>query len=225
MTITSVLKLGSKSFQVSEWQKILIDNNYDLSPWHDNGEFDESTYNATISWQKERGLPGTGIVDEITIANIGTTPGPISDPFNEDLEIKFIQAKNYKKANRNEIKLIILHFDKSIELSSVHFYVNDLNIIQCVKEEDIAYHSEYLDDFSIGIEHDGYIRKTETQWFDSFSTQMLKRSAKLTAYLCKKWNIPIKYNKEYGIKIYDQEQSFPIELYLTWVQQCFDDLG
>jgi hypothetical protein len=225
LTITSVLKLGSRGEQVYEWQNILIEDRYDLSPWFNNSIFEESTYNATISWQKERGLPGTGIVDEATIAKIGTGPGPISDPFNEDLEIKFIQAEYYSRANRTEIKSIIIHVDKAIELSSVHFYVDDLTIIQHVKEEDIAHHSS-SNDFSIGIELAGYVRQTENQWFDSYSTQMLKRSAKLIAYLCKKWNIPIKCNKECGITIYsDPEQKFPMKLYMIWIQQCFDDLG
>lgn len=226
MTITSILKFGSKNTQVYEWQKILIEDRYDLFPWYDNGEFGESTYNATVSWQKERGLPGTGIVDDATIAKIGTAPGPISDPFNEDLDIKFIQAEYYSRANRNEIKSIVIHIDKTIELSSVHFYVDDLTIIQHVKEDDIAHHTSSLNDFSIGVELAGYMRQAENQWFDSYSTQMLKRSAKLIAYLCKKWNIPIKYNKENGIIIYNNsEQIFPSELYIAWIQQCFDDLG
>lgn len=226
MAITSVLKLGSIGGQVTEWQKLLIDNLYDLSPWHNNGEFGESTYNATVSWQKERGLPGTGVVDEATVAKIGTQPGQISDPFNEDLEIKFIQAKHYQPANRSEVTLIKLHGGETAELLSVHFVVDDLTITQCVKEEDIAFHCLACNNFSIGIEHAGYARQTEDQWLTSFGTQMLKRSAKLTASLCKKWNIPIKYtNKDSGITTHiNMGDKFPIELYIAWAQMEFDNL-
>ncbi len=226
MPITSILKLGSTGEQVSEWQTLLISHMYDLSPWHNNGEFGESTYNATVSWQKERGLPGTGIVDKDTVAMIGSFPGPISDPFNEDLDIKFIQSKHYQPANRNEVTLIKLHGGETAELLSVHFLVDDLTITQCVKEEDIAFHCLACNNYSIGIEHAGYARQTEDQWLDSFSTQMLKRSAKLTASLCKKWNIPIKFvNKDNGITTHiNMGSKFPMDLYINWVQQEFDNL-
>lgn len=229
MPINSILKLGSTGDSVFEWQKNLIGWGYDLNPWNDDGIFGESTYNATVSWQKERGLPGTGVVDENTIALINIPPGPISDPFNEDLNIvRFIQAEYYQKANRKEITLIVLHGGETPELLSPHFYVNDLDIIQHVKEEDIAYHSLSVNNFSLGIEHAGYLRQVEAQWFDSFSTQMLKRSSKLTAALCKKWNIPAKYvglNKEHGITTHSSiGRYFPIDLYINWVEQEFDNL-
>jgi hypothetical protein len=226
LAISSVLKLGSTGDQVREFQKMLIDAGYDLYPYNDNGEFEESTHNATVSWQKERGLPGTGIVNEETVAKIGTSPGQISDPFSEDLEIKFTQAKHYQPANRSDITLIMLHGGETAELLSVHFLVDDLTITQCVKEEDIAYHCLSCNNFSIGIEHAGYARQTEDQWLTSYGVQMLKRSAKLTASLCKKWNIPIKHvNKDNGITTHiNMGYKFPIELYINWVQQEYDNL-
>lgn len=262
MTITSKLQLGSKGDQTREWQKILIKNGFDLSPWYDDGDFGESTHNATVAWQSSHGLEPNGIVGPETVAKINAITIPLSDPFSEDLNIKFIQAKNYQKANRNQISLIVLHSEEAPEssttalnvanwfagnnapMASAHFCLDDRNIIQCVKEEDVAYHALSANKFSIGIEHAGYARQTEEQWADSFSTQMLKRSAKLTASLCKKWNIPVKYidvkgliNKESGItthanctKAYkegshtDPGEHFPIDLYITWVQQCFDEL-
>lgn len=262
MTITSVLKLGSSSDQVREWQNTLMSYQYDLSPYFADGNFGDSTHNATVSWQRERGLPGTGIVDPATVALIGSPPGPITNPFDDDLAIKFIQAKNYQKANRTEIDLIILHSEEAAETSttslnvanwfagnnapnaSSHYALDDGETIQCVKDEDIAYHALSANKFSIGIEHAGFARQTRDQWCDSFSTQMLKRSAKLTAHLCKKWNIPVKYididglvNKERGItthanctKAYnegnhwDPGPNFPVDLYITWVLQCYDEL-
>lgn len=226
MPITSVLKIGSTGSQVYEWQKILIDNSYDLYPWYDNGEFGESTYNATVSWKRERGLLGTGIVDAETVAKIGTSPGQISDPFSENLDIKYVPGKFYKKANRNKVSLIVLESINYEEALKGHFYINDLVIMQRVKEEDIAYHHDLFNEFSIGIEHAGYARQTEDQWLDSYSIQMLKRSAKLTALLCKKWNIPVKYEtKDNGITTHsNMGDKFPIELYIIWVQQEFDNL-
>lgn len=264
MTITSVLKLGSKGDDVREWQNTLMSYQYDLSPYYADGQFGESTHNATVSWQRERGLPGTGIVDALTVSKIGSPPGPITNPFDDDLNIKFIQAKNYQKANRSEIKWIILHSMEAAEssttalnvsnwfaskdapLASAHFCIDDQQIIQCVKDEDVAYHAKSANRFGLGIEHAGYAKQTRDQWLDSFGIQMLKRSAKLTASLCKKWNIPIKYIERNGLKNGDNGISthnectfafengqghtdpgsaFPMDLYINWVQQCYDELS
>lgn len=263
MTITSTLQVGSNSDQVREWQRILIAAGADLSPWNDDGNFGDSTHNATISWQREHGLNATGIVDQTTIAKIGTSTIPNSDPFAEDLNIQFIQAKHYQPANRAEITAIIIHSEEDAQssttalnvanwfagndapMASANYCVDDIHIVQCVKDTDIAYHALSANKFSIGIEHAGYARQTRDQWLNNFSTQMLKRSAKLTASLCKKWNIPVKYidrndlkNGEAGISTHnectyafengsghtDPGPAYPMDLYITWVLQCYDEI-
>lgn len=260
MAITKILKLGSTGDQTQEWQRVLIKDGFDLSPWFDNSEFNEVTHNVTVSWQKERGLVGDGIVGPKTVAKIGTKSNILTNPLDEELNIKFIQAKNYTKSARNEIKWIVIHSMEAAEASttsenianwfaskdapdaSAHFCIDDDSIIQCVKEEQIAWHAKGANQFGIGLEHAGYARQTKDQWADLYSTRMLKRSAKLTAYLCKKWDIPIKYidrdglkHGEKGITVhnevskafkesthYDPGPNFPMDLYIQWIQQATD---
>ena len=59
---------------------------------------------------------------------------------------------------------------------------------QCVRNEDIAWHAGWWDTntHSIGIEHAGYIDNP-----DWFTKSMYHSSAKLSAWCCKEYEIPI----------------------------------
>lgn len=112
---------------------------------------------------------------------------------------------NYMAANRpgsNRINKVIIHvvqgswssalnwFKDSRAGVSAHYTVrsSDGRIGQSVEEKNIAYHAGYwsYNQTSIGIEHEGYI--SNSSWF---TDEMYRSSARLTAYLCKKYKIPI----------------------------------
>ena len=112
---------------------------------------------------------------------------------------------NYTNASRpgsNPINKVIIHvvqgswssainwFKDSRAGVSAHYTVrsSDGKIGQSVEEKDIAWHAGYwpYNQTSIGIEHEGYISQSE--WF---TDKMYHSSARLTAYLCKKYKIPI----------------------------------
>lgn len=112
---------------------------------------------------------------------------------------------NYTSATRpssNSINKIVVHvtqgswssainwFKDSRAGVSAHYTVrsSDGIIGQSVQEKDIAYHAGYwpYNQTSIGIEHEGYV--SDPKWF---TEAMYRSSAKLSAYLCKKYNIPI----------------------------------
>lgn len=80
---------------------------------------------------------------------------------------------------------------------SAHYNVrsSDGFIGQSVRERDTGYHAGDLvtNLSSIGIEHEGYV--SDSRWF---TDAMYRSSAKLTAYLCKKYNIPIDRNHIIG---------------------------
>ena len=59
---------------------------------------------------------------------------------------------------------------------------------QCVRNEDIAWHAGWwnTNKHSIGIEHAGYIN--DPDWF---TRRMYHASARLSAWCCKKYKIPI----------------------------------
>ncbi len=112
---------------------------------------------------------------------------------------------NYTNASRpgsNSINKVIVHvtqgswssainwFRDSRAGVSAHYTVrsSDGFIGQSVQEEDIGYHAGNwtYNQTSIGIEHEGYV--SDPKWF---TESMYRSSAKLTAYLCKKYGIPI----------------------------------
>lgn len=113
-------------------------------------------------------------------------------------------GSNYTSANRGrpQISRVIVHvtqgsFSSAINWfwdsranASAHYTVrsNDGFIGQSVEEKDIAWHAGNwtYNQTSIGIEHEGYV--SNPAWF---TAAMYQSSARLTAHLCNKYNIPI----------------------------------
>src|SRR5215212_2735227 len=80
-------------------------------------------------------------------------------------------------------------FENCAAQGSAHYVVNSKGgMAQCVRDEDIAWHAGwwYTNTRSIGIEHAGYIDKQ-----DWFTKSMYNTSARLSAWCCKKYKIPI----------------------------------
>lgn len=179
----------------------------------------------------------------------GSTPPPA--PY------KFVQATNYTAANRKAVDLIVIHTMEAAEKpntaenvaawfasanapkASAHFCVDSDSTVQCVSEEDVAWHAPGANHNGIGIEHAGYAKQTGNEWADEYSTRMLERSAKLCAELCKRWNIPLKrvgptdlraggargicghvdVSKAFGKSThYDPGVSFPWDRYLKLIE-------
>lgn len=128
----------------------------------------------------------------------------------------FVQAKHFYRGG-NVPSLIVIHDMEYLErsdgaewcaaffaganapMASAHYCVDSDSIVQCVKEEDGAWHTpgslptkggREINRSSIGIEHAGFAKQTATEWDDSYSRSMLQLSAELTASLCVKYNIP-----------------------------------
>jgi N-acetyl-anhydromuramyl-L-alanine amidase AmpD len=131
----------------------------------------------------------------------------------------FIEARNYSRARRTDLGVIVIHTAEAPEIhrearnvagwfaqqpvdgtmtkgvrfggSSAHYVVDDEEIIQCVLECDIAWHAGSGNGHSIGIEHAGYACQTPEDWDDEYSKDVLAKSAYLVAGLCKRFQIPI----------------------------------
>jgi N-acetyl-anhydromuramyl-L-alanine amidase AmpD len=70
---------------------------------------------------------------------------------------------------------------------SAHYVVGkDGSIVQCVNDEDEAWHAGSVNGRSIGIEHEGFAFRAST-WNDA----NMRASARLTRWLCDKHGIPI----------------------------------
>ena len=111
---------------------------------------------------------------------------------------------NFAVGNRTAIDHIVIHdtegsyagsiswFKDPAANVSAHFVIKSSTgaITQMVKEKDVAWHDACFNTTTIGIEHEGYAAKPDL-WF---TEPMYIESAKLTAYLANKYNVP----KEHG---------------------------
>jgi N-acetyl-anhydromuramyl-L-alanine amidase AmpD len=110
---------------------------------------------------------------------------------------------NYSNANRGPARIdkIVVHvaqgsysgtinwFQNPGADSSAHYVVGRRGkVAQCVRNEDIAWHAGWwkTNTKSIGIEHAGYVGNPR-----SFTTRMYRSSARLSAYLSRRFNIPV----------------------------------
>jgi hypothetical protein len=107
---------------------------------------------------------------------------------------------NYTQANRGakRIDFIVIHIAQGSYSGTIGWFQNPRSnvsahyvvgrrgsVAQCVHNEDIAWHAGNwrFNKKSIGIEHAGYA----SQWW---TDRMYHSSAKLSAYLCRRFNIP-----------------------------------
>jgi N-acetyl-anhydromuramyl-L-alanine amidase AmpD len=84
-------------------------------------------------------------------------------------------------------------FQKPDYLASVQYVVdNDGTVYQIVQEKDVAFHAANLwyNQHAIGIEHEGYASSGNI-WY---SPAMYQASARLVAYLCQKYHIPLDHD-------------------------------
>jgi hypothetical protein len=111
------------------------------------------------------------------------------------------RAISYNSYNSYNIDTIVIHvaegsysstiswLENCAAQASAHYVVSsEGGMAQCVREEDIAWHAGWWDTntHSIGIEHAGYINNP-----DSFTRSMYHASARLSAWCCKMYEIPI----------------------------------
>jgi N-acetyl-anhydromuramyl-L-alanine amidase AmpD len=127
---------------------------------------------------------------------------------------EFIRAKHFTVAARTEVGLLVLHtmevpcasgmarrvaqgFALGERVASAHYCVDPSNVVQCVREDDVAFHCKSnatgdVNRHSIGIEHAGYSEgPSATDWQDEHAAGMFDLSAELAAEVCRRWQIPI----------------------------------
>jgi len=76
--------------------------------------------------------------------------------------------------------------------SSAHYIVDDREVVQCVRESDIAFHcGDAFNKKSIGIELCGTMKQSPEEWRDDFSAKMLELAARLVADLCSGYGLCI----------------------------------
>ncbi len=235
--VPRALRRGMQGADVAAWQRVL--------GLVDDGIFGRRTEEATKSFQQSSGLVPDGIVGPVTRAAANRPLYP------------FVEAKNKRSGRLEPIELVVLHTMEADErpdtaervaawfagpnapMASAHYCVDADSIVQCVKESDTAFHAPGANSNGIGIEHAGYARQTPEDWADAYSQTMLRRSAELTASLCKRHGLPVEavdvqglLAKRRGITTHhnvslafrksthtDPGKSFPMESYLEMVRE------
>jgi N-acetyl-anhydromuramyl-L-alanine amidase AmpD len=136
----------------------------------------------------------------------------------EDIVSLYLEAKNYTKVDRSkEIRYVVLHTAEIKETltaaealakwcagpnaprASWHFATDADTVTQSVKEEYVAWHAPGANRTGIGIEMAGAARQSADEWHDEFSWRVLQRTARLVAYLCRRWNIPVQFIDASGL--------------------------
>lgn len=120
----------------------------------------------------------------------------------------FVESPHVNRTGGRQIDLIVVHtmeMDEKGETAencaqwfrnpgakvSAHYCVDANSIVQCVRDQDVAWAAPGANSDGIQIEHAGRAKQTGRDWSDAYSTAMLERSATLVAELCRKYKIPV----------------------------------
>lgn len=127
--------------------------------------------------------------------------------------IPFVQAEFYTATSGRQIDLVVIHdmeyperitaaedcaayfahprqANGSPNRASAHYCIDADSIVQCVRDQDVAYAAPRVNHNGVHLEHAGYAAQSRQEWLDGYSLAMLKLSAQLTADLCRRYNIP-----------------------------------
>ena len=120
----------------------------------------------------------------------------------------FVQAEYYTPAKRQAIDLVVLHSTENGERhgtarnvaayfanpasphASAHYVIDSEEIIQCVREDCVAWGAPGSNHNGIHIEHVGRASQDEAGWRDDYSAAELALSIDLCSDVCRRWKIP-----------------------------------
>jgi N-acetyl-anhydromuramyl-L-alanine amidase AmpD len=121
----------------------------------------------------------------------------------------FIESPHKTRRSRRAITTVVIHtmeiaerdgaaeicarwFASPISEVSAHYCVDADTTIQCVREEDVAWHARGGNAGSIGIELAGHAGQRSLGWADEYSRAVLDRAAPLVADVCERYGIPLR---------------------------------
>lgn len=236
-----VLDVGMRGEDVAAWQRVLMRWGYDLSPWNADGDFGALTRKRTIRFQLDRGLTPDGRVGPETRANVETSakrPSP-EDPW------PFLQAANWRWANRSELRVIVVHTMEAPEKpttaeavaswfagyagapprASAHICVDNDSIVRCVRPEHVAWGAPGANYDGFQVELAGRASQTAGDWGDGYSTAMLELAAGYLARVARRWGVPIRKLDVAGVKRGDRGFCGHVEVSEAFRRSTHTDPG
>ena len=121
----------------------------------------------------------------------------------------YVESPNHTAAAGRAIDVVVIHtmeiperrgaaescarwFANPAAEVSAHYCVDADTVVQCVREEEIAWHARGGNATSVGIELAGFARQGPAEWRDAYSGAVLQRAARLTAEVCLRHGIPVR---------------------------------
>lgn len=124
--------------------------------------------------------------------------------------MRVIQARHYTPAPAGrQVDLLVIHTMENAEKpgtaaqvarwfegpqapkASAHYCIDAGEVVQCVREQDVAWAAPGANRNGIHLEHAGRANQSADGWKDNFSRAMLELSASLAADICRRYNLPI----------------------------------
>jgi N-acetyl-anhydromuramyl-L-alanine amidase AmpD len=123
---------------------------------------------------------------------------------------------------------------------SAHYCVDADTVVQCAREQDVAWHARGGNERSIGIELAGFAGQRAEDWSDPYSEAVLARAAALTAWICARHEIPVRWLRAKALRAggrgltghgdvsaafgksdhWDPGPGFPVQRFLRLVRQA-----
>jgi N-acetyl-anhydromuramyl-L-alanine amidase AmpD len=122
----------------------------------------------------------------------------------------FVESPNHTPTTGRRIDVVVIHTMEIAERAdsaeavarwfsrpevevSAHYCVDADSTVQCVRERDIAWHARGGNERSIGVELAGRAGQGKAGWADAYSYAVLERAAALTADICARHAIPVRW--------------------------------
>ena len=197
------LRRGHRGTRVKQVQIFLSQAGYACTT---DGLFGPQTEGQFVAFQRAHGLAPTGVAGEADLRELRRAAMPAPLPA-DDGPIPLVQAYSYYPGRQRPIRLIVLHTAEIEEVGyaaenlakwaagpsagvSWHYAIDNDSTIQCVRDEDTAFHAKGANADGVGIELSGRASQGAAGWADAYSQAVLRRAAKLVAQLCRKHGLP-----------------------------------
>ena len=132
------------------------------------------------------------------------------------MDYPFIESPNVTRTRGRTIDVVVMHtmeiaerpdaaeavarwFSRPEVEVSAHYCVDADSVVQCVREEDIAWHARGGNARSIGVELAGRAGQGPDGWADAYSRAVLDRAALLVSDICARHEIPVRWIRAAGL--------------------------